>query len=141
MTTVVVASFRGHILHSCLASLPVVLGSAWALGFWSLAGLRLDLISLTVLPIMLGIGIDDGLHAVHGARSEPDGTVTAGVTSAARAMALTSLTTCAGFGSLALSRVPGLRSGGLLVSLGVLTCLAATLIVLPAVDTLLGRRR
>ena len=37
---------------------------------------------------------------------------------------------------LTFSRVPGLRNGGLVVAIGVVTCLAATLLLLPAVGTL-----
>ncbi|MCP4654853.1 MAG: MMPL family transporter [bacterium] len=142
---VVLVSFRGHVLQSLLAALPVVLGSLWVLGVWGAVGRSLDLLSLSVVPILLGIGIDDGLHALHGARSE----ATAGgpmpiadaVRGAGRAMVLTTLTTCAGFGSLSFSRVPGLRNGGLLVSIGVLACLLATLLVLPALESLFKRAR
>lgn len=135
---VVLFSFRGRVGSALLALLPVLLGSLWTLGLWGALGRPLDLLSLTVLPILLGIGIDDGLHALHGAAADPDG-VAGSVRRAGRAMTLTTLTTAVGFGSLLLSHVPGLRHGGVLVALGVLACLVATLGVLPAVGEL--RRR
>ncbi len=131
---VVLISFRGSLVESVLALLPVILGSLWTLGLWGLLGRPIDLLSLAVVPIMLGIGIDDGLHALHGARRAG---LTASIRAASRAMTLTTLTTCVGFGSLTLSRVPGLANGGLLVAIGVAACWLATLLVLPA----LGRQR
>ena len=128
---------HGFRLGAGLLSLaPVALGSLWTLGCWGWLDGRLDLFSLSVLPILLGIGVDDGLHAVHGARVVPgvrEGML-ASVKKISRAVTLTTMTTAVGFGSLTLSSVPGLRRGGLLVAVGVVLCLAATLFVLPALD-------
>jgi KDO2-lipid IV(A) lauroyltransferase len=54
-------------------------------------------------------------------------------------MLLITLTTGAGFGSLGASRVPGLQNAGGLVAVGVVACLAATLVVLPALEALFRR--
>jgi len=135
VTGVVAISLKGRWREALLALLPVTLGALWTLGLWSGLGLGIDLGGLAVIPILLGIGIDDGLHAVHGAAARG---VPAAVREAGRAMALTTLTTAVGFGSLLLSSVPGLRSGGLLVSLGVIACWVATLLVLPALATVSG---
>ncbi len=139
VAAVVAVSFRGRLRDSALAGLPVVLGTLWTLGLWAGLGRSLDLFTLAVLPIMLGIGIDDGLHVMHGARRRPSpglgGTPIAGsVRGAGRALVLTTLTTAVGFGSLVLSHIPGLRNGGLLIAAGVLACLLATLMVLPAIE-------
>lgn len=135
---VVIASFRGRWRFALTAALPVTLGALWTLGLWSAAGRPLDLLSIAVLPILLGVGIDDGLHLAHRA-------IEVGTTAAARetgpALTLTTLTTVAGFGSLTLSRIPGLARGGALTALGVLACLAATLLVPPALEALAARRR
>lgn len=141
ITIVVLVSFAGAIGVAVQALLPVCLAALWTLGIWGAIGRPLDLVSLAVLPIVLGIGIDDGLHALHGARQRSDGNVAASARAAGRAMFLTSLTTCAGFSSLALSRVPGLRSGGMIVALGVVACLLATLVVLPAISGLTSKKR
>ncbi|MCB1057961.1 MAG: MMPL family transporter [Acidobacteria bacterium] len=133
---VVLLSFRGDWRATLLSMVPVTAASLWTLGGWALAGHSLDLVSLAVVPVMIGIGIDDGLHAVHGARR---GGLAASVEGAGRAMALTTLTTVVGFGSLMLSRVPGLSHGGSLVALGVVASLLATLTLLPALEAV--RRR
>ncbi len=137
---VVLVSFRGHVISSVLALLPVVLGTLWTLGAWAAVGRPLDLFCLAVLPILLGIGIDDGLHVMHGARSRPDVEPGSGIRSAlhgaGRALLLTTLTTAAGFASLMLSDIPGLSNGGALIAAGVTACWLATLLVLPAIETL-----
>lgn len=137
---VLLISFRGSVGFSALALLPVALGTLWSLGLWSAAGRPLDLVTLAILPIILGIGLDDGLHALHALRREPDRGVVAALVEVGRAMILTTATTCVAFGSLAGSSIPGLRSAGILVSLGVLGCLLATLVALPAVVGLLPPR-
>lgn len=143
MLAVVLVSFRGRLGASCLALCPVLFGCCWTFGLWGFLDLPLDLLSLAVLPILLGIGIDDGLHALHGARVENggDALIAASVAEAGRAMVLTTLTTAVGFTSLTLSSVPGLRRGGALISIGVVACLAATLWVLPAMEAWARRRR
>ncbi len=123
-------SFRGKPRPALLAAVPVVLGSVWTFGLWGALGLPLDLFALGVLPVLLSMGVDDGLHVLHAAR---EGDLADAVHRTGRGILLTNLTTSAGFGSLALSSVPGLRTGGLLLCLGNLLCLAATFLVLPAV--------
>jgi predicted RND superfamily exporter protein len=130
---VVLVSFRGNARRALLSLAPVLLGSLWSLGLWSLCGNTLDILGAAVLPIILGIGVDDGLHAVHGASRER-GRIGESVRESGRAMVLTTLTTSIGFGSLVFSHLPGLRKSGLLVVCGVIACLAATLLVLPALE-------
>lgn len=130
----VIVSFRGRWRESGLAGLPVLLGALWTLALWSAWGRPLDLFALAVLPILLGVGIDDGLHVVHGARIEPEGGLRGSVRNSRRALLLTTLTTCAGFGSLGLSSIPALRNGGAMIAVGVFACLLATLLVLPALE-------
>ncbi len=145
VATVVTLAFRGRLGASLLAGLPVILGSLWTLALWTSLDRSLDLFTLAVLPILLGIGIDDGLHVVHGAaggsRGIRDGSrgIRGSVDASCRALTLTTLTTCAGFGSLVFSRIPGLRNGGLLIAVGVFLCLVITLTVLPAIAAVRSR--
>ncbi|TFG38548.1 MAG: hypothetical protein E4H44_03760, partial [Candidatus Aminicenantes bacterium] len=129
---VVLLSFRGRIGLTMVALLPVTLGTIWTLGFWNVLGHHLDLVGLAVLPVMLGLGIDDGLHAVHGAAGSTSQGLRSSLERSGRAMALTTLTTCIGFGSLVFSHLPSLRAIAVLVPIGVGACLLSTLMVLPA---------
>jgi len=136
---IVAISYRGDLAATALTFVPVAVGTACTAGLWGWLGRPLDLFSLSVLPVMVGIGVDDGLHVLHLARRRGEDFERAAL-QAGRGIVLTNLTTCAGFASLMLSHVPGLRNGGLLICVGNLFCLGATLVVLPAVARLGGRR-
>lgn len=133
MVAVVGVSFRGRPRPTLVSLVPVLLGTTWTLGLWGLLGRPVGLLDLAAMPILLGLGLDDGVHAVHGARSHGS-SLAAAIAWVGPPIALTSLTTCVGFASLGLSHVPALRSLGLLVALGVTACLVATLVVLPTFD-------
>lgn len=133
----VLLSFRWRWFDSLLALLPVTLGFLWLVGLCGWLGIALDPFSAMMAPLILGIGIDDGLHALHGRIAH--GGLREAILAVGPPMVLTTLTTCVGFGSLLVSSIPTLRRGGALVALGTLFCLLATLIVLPAAERLLRR--
>jgi len=96
-----------------------------------------------VLPLVLGIGVDDGIHIVHDYRRQvaagskeysPSGETLTGVI-------LTSLTSIVGFGSLMIAGHQGLVSVGLVMAIGVASCLLVALIPLPALLTLVARHQ
>jgi hypothetical protein len=118
---------------------PVLYGSTLTMGLWGLLDARMDLVSVAVLPILFGIGVDNGLHVVHGAAR--DGDLGGATRVAGRAMVLTALTTAVGFASLLMSSIPGLRRGGALVAVGVVLCVLATVTLLPALGSLRGLPR
>jgi predicted RND superfamily exporter protein len=140
VTAVVLVSVRGRIGDSLLSFLPLVLGCVWSFGLWGVFGGRVDLLAISTLPVLFGTGIDLGVHAVHGGRLRPEEGIRGTVESSGLAMLLITLTTGVGFGSLGGSRVPGLQNAGTLVALGVAACLAATFLVLPALEALFRRR-
>ncbi|MEN8164774.1 MAG: MMPL family transporter, partial [Acidobacteriota bacterium] len=133
---VVGLSFKGRPAATLMALGPVAFGTIWAFGLWGAMGRHLDLFGLAVLPVMLGLGIDDGLYSVHGTGRDGASGIGRSVRNSGRAMVLTTLTTAIAFGSLGLSHLPALRAAALLVPLAVLSCLAATLVVLPAIAVL-----
>ncbi len=106
-----------------------------------LAGLPLNFANVIALPLLLGIGVDSGIHIIHRYRTDlPDGKNIL-ATSSARAVIVSSLTTMGGVGNLALSPHAGTASMGMLLTLGIGVTLACMLLVLPALLTFLGRGR
>jgi predicted RND superfamily exporter protein len=124
---------------SLLAMAPMALGLLQLLGVLGWLGIPLNPANMIVLPLILGIGIDDGVHVVHDflGRSGPYRVSR----STASAVVLTSATTMVGFGSMMLARHRGLQSLGQVLTLGVLCCLVTSLAGLPALLSCLGRRR
>ncbi|MDX1946732.1 MAG: MMPL family transporter [Pirellulaceae bacterium] len=125
--------------HSLLAMLPLGLGFGQMCGLLGWLDIPLNPANMIVLPLILGIGVDDGVHLVHEWRKRK-GPFTLG-DSTTVAVLLTSTTTMAGFGSLILARHQGLQSLGQVLTLGVLTCLASSLLIFPAVLRWLSRQR
>jgi len=90
--------------------------------------------NVIALPLLLGIGVDSGIHMVHRARRHGRAAVRESLleTTTARGVLLSTLTTLASFGSLAFSPHPGTASMGQVLSVGLILILIATLVLLPA---------
>ncbi|HSS51770.1 MAG TPA: hypothetical protein VLX28_22735, partial [Thermoanaerobaculia bacterium] len=138
---VVLFSFRGRVRDALLAVLPLTLGCLWTFGLWGALGRPLDLLCAFTVPLLLGTGTTLGANAVHWRRLHPERGLKGAPSDMGLGLSLATLTTVIGFGSLAGSRVPGLRNAGILVALGLSACLLATVLVLPALEALLERRR
>jgi predicted RND superfamily exporter protein len=139
----VMIHFRG--LSGLLALIPLAVGSLAMLGLMYLLGMKYDYNNLMAVPIILGIGIDDGVHALHRFRGEASsGTkrIYDSFRFVGRAILLTSATTMLGFGSVALYQHRGMASFGQALFMGVGACFIATVLVLPPILRLVyGRRK
>ncbi|MBN2552401.1 MAG: MMPL family transporter, partial [Spirochaetales bacterium] len=91
-----------------------------------------------VIPLVIGMGIDFGIHLAHRYRVERDiGTV---YRYTGKGVLLSALTTMIGFGSLGLIGSFGsISSMGIILFVGLAACLAAALVVMPALLRLEGR--
>jgi predicted RND superfamily exporter protein len=127
--------------YALLAMVPLAVGTVWMLGMMAAMGMKLNMINVMCLPLILGIGIDDGVHVLHRYRREGKGSVPAVLKYTGRAIILTSLTTMIGFGSMALASHRGMASMGQVLFLGVGACFLSSAFVLPAIITVLERRR
>ncbi len=115
-----------------LGLLPLFVGVLWMVLGMEIFDLRLNFYNLVVLPAVLGIGMDAGVHIVHRYREEGPGSLRYILRSTGEHVFMSSLTTMIGFGGLLLSFHPGLRSIGELAVLGIGTTLTAALVFLPA---------
>lgn len=126
----------GSPVRSLLALLPLLLGMVWMLGGMAMLGLRINFMNIFVATMVIGIGVDYGVHLLH--RWYESGGQSAALQGTARAIAVAALTTMVGFGSLVLSHFPGLRSVGSAAVFGALATAVASITVLPAVLSRLG---
>lgn len=115
-----------------LALLPLMVGILWMLLLVEVFGARLNFYNLIVLPAVLGIGNDAGVHMVHRYMEEGRGSIRSVLRSTGEHVAMGSLTTMIGFAGLLLSFHPGLESIGQLAVMGIGATLAAALFFLPA---------
>jgi predicted RND superfamily exporter protein len=91
-----------------------------------LCGMNLNPVNFVALPMLVGIGVDNGIHMVGRSEGEP---LLGGPTGIA--VWRTAVTTLLGFGSLVAPASPGLTSLGWITSIGMVACLAASLLLLP----------
>jgi predicted RND superfamily exporter protein len=119
------------VTDTLLALAPLVFASLMTTAAAVLLGLPFNFADVIVLPLLLGIGVDSGVHLVHRFRHESAREQVLH-TSTARAVLFSAVTTLASFGTLGFSSHLGIASLGRLLALGVGIMLVANLIVLPA---------
>lgn len=120
-----------------LAVLPLVIGALWMLLVMEITGITFTFYNLVVLPAILGIGNDAGVHLVHRYREEGPGSMKRVLRSTGEHVGMGALTTLIGFAGLLLSFHPGLRSIGMLAAIGISTTMLAALVFLPLLIRLL----
>ena len=115
-----------------LALLPLLASFMWMFGFMEIFGWKLNFYNLVVLPTVLGIGDDSGIHIVHRYLEEGKGSIGRVLRSTGEHISMSALTTMFGFGGLLFTIHPGMRSIGEIAVLGIGLSLFAALLLLPA---------
>lgn len=111
---------------------PLLLGGVLTVAAMVLFGLPFNFANVIALPLLFGVGVDNGIHMVSRQRERGGAIAGALHTSTARAILFGSLATIVSFGNLALSPHRGTATMGVVLSLGMLLILATTFYVLPA---------
>ena len=131
-----IALFRAFRL-SLAAIVPNIIAAGLILGLMGWIGIPLDIMTITIAAINIGIGVDDSIHYIHRFREEfrRDQSYWAAIRrchdSIARAMYYTSVTIVLGFSILALSNFIPTIYFGILSGLAMITALIANLMLLP----------
>ena len=119
--------------YAMIAMIPLVAGVIWMVGLMHLVGMQLTVVNVMALPMILGIGIDDGVHIVHRWRIEGSKKIKQIFASTGKAIFLTSITTMLAFGSLVFSIWRGFGSLGGAMFIGVGACFLSTVIILSGI--------
>lgn len=123
-----------------LAMLPLALGIVVSMALLRLFDVPMNPANMVVLPLIVGVGVDNGVHILHDYRSRAHGAFYRLSAATGRGILVAALTTILGFSTLMISRHQGMRSLGFALALGVTCCMIAALLVLPAVLSVLDRR-
>ena len=121
-----------------LTLLPVLIGCIWTAGFMGLAGIPFNPANIMTLPLVIGIGVTNGIHIL--SRFSELGESTLLSNSTGKAVLVSGLTTIGGFASLNLAKHQGIASLGAVMSIGVASCMIVGLAILPAILQLLAAR-
>jgi hopanoid biosynthesis associated RND transporter like protein HpnN len=140
VTLMLLIDFRN--LRDCfLALLTPVAGTAVMFGVLGLFDIPLNPANLIVLPLVVGLGVDGGVHVIHDFRSRAKFGPYKPSASVVNAMIVNATTTMVGFGSMMIAAHRGLYSLGLVLTIGVGTCLIVSILLVPAVLTIISRNR
>jgi hopanoid biosynthesis associated RND transporter like protein HpnN len=126
---------------TALVLAPLGLAAALTVAAAVLFDVPFNFADVIVLPLLLGIGIDSGIHIVHRARRMGDQDENVLSTSTARAVAFSALTTIGSFGTMGLATHLGLATLGQLLTIGVGFTILCNLIVLPSLIVLHAPRK
>jgi len=131
-----IASCRG-VLRPLMATFCLFIGICYTLGFAALTVGRLNILSITLVPILIGLAIDYGVHLIFRYEEE----VCHGLSrrmAIAKAVGFTgigvitnALTIAGAFYIIVLTNFKGMREMGLIAGSGVLVCLVPMLTLLP----------
>jgi len=125
--------------YALIAMIPLLAGVVWMVGLMRLCGLQFTVINVMGLPMIIGIGIDDGVHIIHRWIHEGKRNLFQVFASTGKAIFLTTLTTMMAFGSLYFAVWRGFASLGSALFLGVGACFITTLIFLSGIIGMLTK--
>ncbi len=131
VTFLVVFLSTGRLEQVLIVLAPLGAAMLFTFGTMGWLGLQVNLINITVVPLIFGLGTDfalfrmEGVFAKYQQRPFPNGSI---YTAA--------LTTLSGFGLLAFAKHPALQSAGLSIVLAIAWALVASLVIVPGVMAL-----
>jgi len=120
-----VAQYRG-LARAIAVCLPSVLAIVFTICALSLCGVALNMMHLAALVLVFAMGVDYAIFFEQSSREASEGAATLA------SVAVASTTTILGFGLLAMSDIPALRSIGQTTGLGITTSAVLALILRPA---------
>ncbi len=119
-----------NLRDSILILVPLVLTALFTLAASVLMGLSLNMANILVLPLIFGLGVDNGIHVVDRFHSAHD-VENLMHSSTPRAVMLSTLTTIGTFAALSFSPHQGTASVGILLTIAVALLLVFTIFLLP----------
>jgi len=120
------------LLVPCIVLAPLILALVWLAGLMSFFGIAVSAVTIAIAPLVLGIGVDGGVHFVASWRRH-EGQLEEVFAETGLAIVVTVTTSVAAFGTFVISDSPSLIRFGSQASLALIGCLVVTLTVLPTI--------
>ncbi len=126
-------------LSAAMPLIPVLIAVVWTGGAMGLLGIPLDMATAGMGSLLLGIGIDYGIHLMH--RYEEERTknkrpmkesLETAVVSTGTAIFTTTTTTIIGFLALTMAPLPLMANLGRVCAIGIFFCMCVVIALLPA---------
>ena len=140
IVTIVYLTFRNWRI-TLLVLMPIIFAIVVTFGLLRLMGHPFSFMSVTAIPLIIGIGIDNGIHLVRRYLERASNSILDVAKASGAALIQSNLTTIIGFGALLAASFPPLAEMGLVTSLGVALTLAGGLWLIPGVILIGGEKQ
>lgn len=140
VVVLVIMIFRNFKLAGSVL-ISLFLGVLWLAGIMGAFDLKVNFLNFIALPITFGIGVDYAVNIFSRYQLDGGRSIGRAIENSGGAVALCSLTTVIGYGSLLLAGSQAFVSFGVLSVLGEVTCLMAATIAVPAVWVYIEERK
>jgi predicted RND superfamily exporter protein len=127
---VVLAIGTRSLLRPCLVLLPLLLAIAWLTGIMGILGIAASVVTVAIMPLVLGIGVDGGVHLL-AAWDRHHGNLRGMFAETGLAVVVTVMTSVAAFAAFIVSKSPSLVQFGSQAAMTLAGCLVVTLVILP----------
>ncbi|MDD5578520.1 MAG: MMPL family transporter [Methylobacter sp.] len=132
-------SIRRNLTDTLLVMTPLLLAGLFTMASTVITGTHINFANIIALPLLLGLGVDNGIHMVEKLRHSLSEEQNIYQSSTSRAMFYGALTTSSSFAGLAFSPHQGIASMGLVITIGIFWIMMCTFVILPALSKLVLR--
>ncbi len=135
----------GNVKLGLISMIPSVLPITVVLAAMHLLGIRLDILTMLVGSIAIGLTVDDNVHFMHGFRrlyqktGDPAFAIEETLASSGRAMLITSVVLSVGFFIYTQSQMANMITFGMMTACCIVLALGATFILAPALMMLANK--
>jgi len=139
-------SFR-RLSYVFLPMMGLSISLVWVFGTMVLLGMRFNAMSVAIVPLLMGLGVDYSVHVFHNYRAElgkgktPGKAIAAAIKDIGTAMSLAVITTVIAFLSFLTASVPPIRDFGILCAIGIVYTFIMTITLQASVRHILDRRK
>ena len=140
---IVIASlFYVSIVAGFLAFFPIIFAMIWTVGMMGYIDLPFTVLTVGMLSMLMGIGIDFSIHLIHSIKNKIkeygsiEKAVPESLMSTGQAIAITTITTVVGFMALSFANLVNTRRLGWTLAVGIFATFFACMLIVPAVLTI-----
>jgi predicted RND superfamily exporter protein len=144
---ILIALYRSIVL-GILPPIPVILCSIWILGTMFLLNYSLNILTVMVTALTIGLGIDYSIHVMERFREEREKnkrgineSIHTTIMSTGTALTISAVTTILGFGVLMFSPMPIAQQFGVITAITIIFSFLAAVLVLPVILIAWARRK
>lgn len=119
---------------------PLVFSIVTMMGVMRLTGIKINFVNMICIPLLIGSGVDYGIYIISRYLEDQRHDVFAAIHETGQSLFLSAVTTVIGFGSLIFVDNRGLSSLGYMCSFGIIICAVSSVLILPAMLRLWGKR-